>query len=428
MKLILGSLGVSPAVTSITPSQWGVRGGTTVTLTGTAFASGTTVSLGGSTCNNPVVTGSTQITCTISYHGAAAVDVVVTNPDGQTGTLVNGFKYNAFLYASASSSNRIYGFVIDSLTTAVATTSPAFYSTCNSPYGIEIDPTNQYLYVACYGGKQINWFSINHADGSLTSLGTINAGTTARAVAGLATNASGTTLFAGVYEATGKIQAYSLDQSTGTPTFVQETNAGSMVSLVSVDPYDRFVYGANNAGNTVVSVPVSYAPGPVLGSATTTTTSLASSGDGIFAAPGGSYVYMGSATSGTGHVYAFSVNPSTGALTEIDRQSIGDSNGGSGVVTDATATQLYVTAYTAGRVYGFTIGGSGTLSPLSTPSWVTGGGCNDTRVQSLGGIVVTANRTAQTISVFVRDLGTGLLTLQGNQATGTQMDVIAITY
>src|SRR5207249_8393866 len=44
---------------------------------------------------NVVVVSATQITATTPAHAAGAVNVVVTNPDTQSGSLTNGFTYVA---------------------------------------------------------------------------------------------------------------------------------------------------------------------------------------------------------------------------------------------------------------------------------------------------------------------------------------------
>jgi len=66
-----------------------------VTITGTNFATGATVTLGGAGATNVVVVSATQITATTPAHAAGAVNVVVTNPDTQTGTLANGYAYTS---------------------------------------------------------------------------------------------------------------------------------------------------------------------------------------------------------------------------------------------------------------------------------------------------------------------------------------------
>src|SRR4029077_6210273 len=81
----------APTISSVSPNSGPATGGTTVTIGGTNFVSGATVSFGGTAATNVVFVSATQITTTVPAHAAGAVNVVVTNPDAQTGTFTNGF-------------------------------------------------------------------------------------------------------------------------------------------------------------------------------------------------------------------------------------------------------------------------------------------------------------------------------------------------
>jgi plastocyanin len=83
-----------PQVSSVNPTSGPTTGGTTVTISGINFSAGATVRFGGTLATNAVVSSSTTITATTPAHAAGAVDVVVTNPDGQAGTLAGAFTYN----------------------------------------------------------------------------------------------------------------------------------------------------------------------------------------------------------------------------------------------------------------------------------------------------------------------------------------------
>lgn len=97
--LYLLNLSVAPAptVTSINPTSGNIAGGTAVTITGTNFVSGATVTFGGVAATGVTFVNSTTLTATTPAHTAATVNVVVQNPDAQTGTLTNGFTYNTAL-------------------------------------------------------------------------------------------------------------------------------------------------------------------------------------------------------------------------------------------------------------------------------------------------------------------------------------------
>ncbi len=83
----------APTVTSLTPTSGSTAGGTAVTISGTNFVAGASVTFGGTAATGVTVISPTSITATTPAHAAGAVNVVVTNPDTQSGTLANGFTY-----------------------------------------------------------------------------------------------------------------------------------------------------------------------------------------------------------------------------------------------------------------------------------------------------------------------------------------------
>ena len=87
------SCGSTLAVTSIVPTSGRVAGGTKVTITGTSFVNGATATIGGVAATAVTWVNPTTITATTAAHAVGPVDVVVTNPNTQTGMLTNGFVY-----------------------------------------------------------------------------------------------------------------------------------------------------------------------------------------------------------------------------------------------------------------------------------------------------------------------------------------------
>ncbi|HLK33201.1 MAG TPA: IPT/TIG domain-containing protein, partial [Terriglobales bacterium] len=82
-----------PTLTGVTPNSGDPAGGTAITLAGTNFLSGASVTLGGTAATSVVVVSSTQITAVTPAHAAGAVDVKVLNPDGGNALLARGFTY-----------------------------------------------------------------------------------------------------------------------------------------------------------------------------------------------------------------------------------------------------------------------------------------------------------------------------------------------
>ncbi len=85
----------APHVASISPNTGTTSGGTRVTITGTGFLMGATVSLGGTPATSVTLASSTSITATTPAHAAGAVNIMVTNTDAQSGSLAGGYSYAA---------------------------------------------------------------------------------------------------------------------------------------------------------------------------------------------------------------------------------------------------------------------------------------------------------------------------------------------
>jgi hypothetical protein len=72
-----------------------VTGGSPITINGTGFVSGATVTVGGGAATSVVFVSSIKLTAKTPAHAAGQVNVTVINPDTSSGTLTNGFTYLA---------------------------------------------------------------------------------------------------------------------------------------------------------------------------------------------------------------------------------------------------------------------------------------------------------------------------------------------
>jgi IPT/TIG domain-containing protein len=92
---VYGLIAPAPILTTVSPTSGPTTGGTAVTLTGQNFASGATVTFGGAAATSVVVASATQINANTPAHAQGSVNVVVTNPDGQSATIASGFTFGA---------------------------------------------------------------------------------------------------------------------------------------------------------------------------------------------------------------------------------------------------------------------------------------------------------------------------------------------
>ena len=92
------SIDTPPSITSLSYSSpltaADPAGGETITLTGTNFQAGATVTVGGTSATSVSIVSSTSITFTTPAKTAGDYDVVVTNSNGLAATLLNGISYN----------------------------------------------------------------------------------------------------------------------------------------------------------------------------------------------------------------------------------------------------------------------------------------------------------------------------------------------
>jgi IPT/TIG domain/Fibronectin type III domain/Bacterial TSP3 repeat len=85
----------SPTLSAVSPVSGPAAGGTAVTLTGTNFAAGATVTVGGAAATGVVVVSSTRITAVTPAGTAGARDVRVVLSGGLAATLTGAFTYTA---------------------------------------------------------------------------------------------------------------------------------------------------------------------------------------------------------------------------------------------------------------------------------------------------------------------------------------------
>ena len=90
-----GPTAPAPTLSTVSPTSGKTTGGTVVTLTGTNFQSGATVTFGGTAASSVTFNSATKLTVTAPAHSAGTVNVVVTNPGGQSATRNPGFFYAA---------------------------------------------------------------------------------------------------------------------------------------------------------------------------------------------------------------------------------------------------------------------------------------------------------------------------------------------
>ena len=85
--------GPPPTPLSVTPASGLTNGNTPVTIVGSGFELGASVSFGGQPATSVNVSSGTELTALTPAGPLGQVNVVLTNPDQSTATLTNGFTY-----------------------------------------------------------------------------------------------------------------------------------------------------------------------------------------------------------------------------------------------------------------------------------------------------------------------------------------------
>ncbi len=103
LSLIPGTASAAqPVITGISPANGSVSGGTQVTITGSAFASGASVIFGGAYASNVIVSSANVLVATAPPGAAGSVNVVVVNPDGSAGTSPVQFQYQTIVQGAVT--------------------------------------------------------------------------------------------------------------------------------------------------------------------------------------------------------------------------------------------------------------------------------------------------------------------------------------
>ncbi len=90
---IPGAVPVAPVVTAITPASGPTTGGTAVSVSGSGFAAGATLTIGGVPAVGVVVLDGSTLTAVTPAHAAGAADIVVTVGGVASAPLAGGFAF-----------------------------------------------------------------------------------------------------------------------------------------------------------------------------------------------------------------------------------------------------------------------------------------------------------------------------------------------
>jgi len=191
---------------------------------------------------------------------------------------------------------------------------------------VAVGPSGKFAYAAdggafpagSFGGSSsVSMYTINHATGALTSIGTISAGT---APVSVAVDPSGKFAYVANENDTpgsaGNVSMYTINATTGALASIGTISAGTAPVSVAVDPAGKFAYVTNSGSNDVSMYTIDAATGALIsiGSIAAGTNPFSVAVD-----PAGKFAYVANLTGHDtdGSVSMYTIDATTGGLTLI---------------------------------------------------------------------------------------------------------------
>ena len=387
------------------------------------------------TNNVSTVVGSTVIAYRIDA-ATGALKIEGTANSGGTGlSSVAVAPSGKIAYVANSSSNTVSVYSIFSGTGALTLQSAA--ATGTTPVSVSIDPSGQFAYVANQGTNDVSVYSIQ-PNGSLALLRT-NTGRTAPASIAILRGSAPVTYTPNFAYATNfssqNISAYSINSGSGELASLGDAvpaangTAATGPNSFEVHPSGKFAFVVSSAANAILAYSINSA-----GVLTQIDSNSSTTGVQNFATdltpqnlaidPSGRYVYV--ANTNASNVSAYSINTTTGMLTEIDAdavtvgvQKIGTGASPFDIKIDPSGRFVYVTNFGATDVSSYSINSAtGALTSLGLPV-ISGANPRGISIDPTGKFVYVTNQTPNTVSTFSIDKATGVLSVAVNVDTGT---------
>ena len=217
---------------------------------------------------------------------------------------------------------------------ALTPMSPATVPAGNGPWSVTVDAAHRYAYVANFSGTDISQYTIDPSSGALTPM---------------------------------------------SPATVAVGTPGAYANSVAVDPSGRYAYAVTQTDGTISQYTI--ASNGALTLKASTAVLPRSYPDSIAIDPSGKYAYVSNLradpTPGDPNynqytVAQFTIDPASGALTQMNPGIVRAESGPRSVVVDPTGGRVYAVCFDHGQISQYAIGPGGALTSLS-PATVTAG-------------------------------------------------------
>jgi YD repeat-containing protein len=180
------------------------------------------------------------------------------------------------------------------------------------------------------------------------------------------------------------------------------------VNTSSATTYPRFLYTSTNSGS-IVTYSVNSQTGQIRANGSVT---VANQSGNLALDPSQNYLYLSVPTT-AGNLYAFSVNPVNGSLTQVPGSPYAAGTSKGPVVGEPSGRFVYVGDPTSNSIYGYSIGAGGALISLPGSPYPADGQPNALLAHPSGKYLFAtyqAQNAVGSVSVFAIDSTTGALT------------------
>lgn len=232
--------------------------------------------------------------------------------------------------------------------------------------------STHFAYVSNDGASTIQWYTVSTtASPYLTSEGTYpSSGTGATQTV---IHPSGQYLY--YTDNNTNIWVTTIDSSTGALTataFPSQVAGSGHTNFTVIDPYGRFLYVSDDAGQTIYGFQINQTNGSLTLISGSPFTANLDSPECLIIDHTGSYLYATNPLNNT--ISAYTIGQTTGALTPLSTPTFPSGTGTGPLLgaLDPSGTHLYVANTLSNSIAGFSIGTGGVLTSLGTDTAVTG--------------------------------------------------------
>ncbi len=337
-----------------------------------------------------------------------------------------------FAYVANAGDNTVSSYTVNATTGQLRHN--GYVATEISPHGITVDPSGKFAYVTNWGSNTVSAYSINASTGTLTSVGAVATGIWPYSVT---VDPSGKFAYVS-NEASFTVSAYTINASTGALTEVDQNGAAAGTAVaagqdprsVTVDPSGKFAYVANATANSISAYTINASTGALTeidqnGAAAGTAVATELTPQSVTVDPSGKFAYAANLISNT--VSAYTIDTSTGVLTNIG-VAVPTGTYPISVTVDPTGKFAYVANNGSNDVSAYTINATtGALSIIGTVP--TGAGTNprSVMVDPSAKFAYVANANSNNVQVFTINASTGALTSAGSVSGRSSLISIAMT-